>query len=429
MKATLESRFKDSKPLYSESEAKLEANRCLFCYDAPCIKACPVSIDIPEFIKKIASGNIRGAAKTILHVNPLGLSTSRVCPVEELCAGACVFNQHHDQPIQIGRLQRYAVEHALRWEMNSGKSLFKSTEKGNRKVALIGAGPASVSCAAYLAMAGIHPVIYEKENTPGGLNATGIAPYKLHSPDAIAEIEWISRLGIEIKTGVTIGVDVSVDQLLEDYHALFVGTGLGKDKFAGIQGETEPGVWGATELIRRIKMDDHFRLPDDLNQVIIIGGGNTALDIAHELALLGVQQVDIIYRRTSAEMPGYRHELIAARKSGARMMEKLKPVKIEKTVAEKLSLITEHTISGEQVRFDADWIVMAIGQENVAGKLIPQLQTDPKGRILVDPVTRRTSHPKIYAGGDCINGGKEVVNAVADGREAAYAMLKEFEMK
>ncbi|NQU68411.1 MAG: FAD-dependent oxidoreductase [Candidatus Marinimicrobia bacterium] len=427
MTTPLESRFQDAKPLYSESEARIEANRCLYCYDAPCVKACPVGIDIPGFIQQIASRNIRGAAKTILQVNPLGLSTSRVCPVEELCAGACVYHQHDSRPINIGRLQRYATEQALHWEMSSGKTLFTPEITGDRKVALIGAGPASISCAAYLAMAGVHPVIFEKDDKPGGLVTTGIAPYKLQSLDAVAEIEWLVRLGIEIRTGVTIGSDVTVDQLLTEYDALFVGTGLGKDTFPGIDGETETGVWGATELIRRIKADDHFQLPDDLNRVIIIGGGNTAIDIAHELALLGVPQVDIIYRRTVAEMPGYQHELVAARKSGVRMIEKAKPLSISRTSDGDLALNAEHTTSGEQIQFTADWIVMAIGQAKVAGRLIPQIETDNKGLVIVDPLTRRSSHPKIYAGGDCINGGKEVVNAVADGREAAFAMLKEFE--
>jgi len=423
-----ETRFTDAKPLYTESEARIESNRCLYCYDAPCVKACPAGIDIPGFIRKIATGNIRGAARTIFEVNIFGLSTARVCPVEELCVGACVYNYYDRRPINIGRLQRFATEYALRWEQENGKSLFTPKEKTERKVALIGAGPASLACAAYLALEGVRPVVFERDEFPGGLNTTGIAPYKMQSPDALAEIDWLCRLGVEIRTGVTVGDEVSIEQLLDEYDALFLGVGLGKDRFPGIEGETEEGVWGATALIREIKMNPDFRLPGGMRQALVIGGGNTAIDIAHELALLGVPQVDIVYRRTVAEMPGYRHELDAAKKSGVRMIERTRPLKISRAENGRLVLQAENTVSGEPVQFVADWIVFAIGQEKIADRLLPDIETDRKGRVKVDPQTCRTSHPGIYAGGDCINGGKEVVNAVADGRRAARAILRELQI-
>ncbi|NOZ03586.1 MAG: FAD-dependent oxidoreductase, partial [FCB group bacterium] len=375
----LETRFTDAKPLYTESEAWIESNRCLYCYDAPCVKACPAGIDIPGFIRKIATGNIRGAARTIFKVNLFGLSTARVCPVEELCAGACVYNYYDRRPINIGRLQRFATERAIRWEEESGKALFVPKAPVNRKVALIGAGPASLACAAYLALEGVRTVVFERDEFPGGLNTTGIAPYKMQSPDALAEIEWLRRLGIEIRTGVAVGSEVSVEQLRDEYDALFLGVGLGKDRFPGIEGETEDGVWGATDLIRKIKIDPDFQLPAGIRQAIVIGGGNTAIDIAHELALLGVPQVDIVYRRTVGEMPGYRHELDAAKKSGVRMIERTRPLKISRAKDGQLILHAEHTVSGEPVRFVTDWIVFAIGQEKIAGRLLPDIETDHKG--------------------------------------------------
>ncbi|MEE8336243.1 MAG: NAD(P)-binding protein [Candidatus Neomarinimicrobiota bacterium] len=200
----LETSFQEVKPLYSHAEAALEAHRCLFCFDAPCIKACPAEIDIPAFIKKIATGNIRGSAKKILEPNLLGLSTGHVCPVEELCAGACVYNDYNSRPINIGRLQRYSVEKALELENHNGRLMFEPKPLGNRKAALIGGGPASLACAAYLRLAGVKVTIYEKNSRAGGLNITGIAPYKMQISNAAREIEWLLNFGLDIKTGVEI---------------------------------------------------------------------------------------------------------------------------------------------------------------------------------------------------------------------------------
>ncbi len=425
----LETRFQEAKPLLTEAEAAIEANRCLYCYDAPCIKACPTGIDIPTFIKKIASGNVVGAAGTILRSNLLGYSTGRVCPVEELCAGACVFNQYNGEPIQIGRLQHYAVSQALKWELERGKSLLNAPAPDCGKVALIGAGPASLACAGTLVLEGVQTIIYEKDDLPGGLNTTGVAPYKMPATEALAEAEWITSLGVKIHYGVTIGHDVTVEKLLDDFDALFVGTGLGSDQFPGIPGERKEGVWGATELIRKIKNDGSFQLPEDLKKVIVVGGGNTAIDIARELALLGIPQVDIVYRRTEVEMPGYAHELKAARQVGVRLLERIQPVQIVSAGPRDLVFHGQNTVDGSLVEIPTNWVVMAIGQKKVAGSLVPMLETDGKGRIVVDLETGRTSHPRIFAGGDCVNGGKEVVNAVAGGQAAARAMLADFKEK
>ncbi|MCK5330885.1 MAG: glutamate synthase, partial [Candidatus Marinimicrobia bacterium] len=232
----LEQNFSEAKPLYTESEARIEANRCLYCYDAPCTAACPAGIDIPAFIRKIASGNIRGAAKTIFEVNLLGVTTAQVCPVEELCAGACVYNKDNVPPINIGRLQRFAAEKALQWEQDKNKTLFSPENQTDRKVALIGAGPASLACAGHLTLMGVKSIIYEKHDLPGGLNVTGIAPYKLFTEEALEEIEWLEQFGFEIKTGMEVGSDISIDHLLENFDAVFLGAGLGRDKLPGIPG-------------------------------------------------------------------------------------------------------------------------------------------------------------------------------------------------
>ncbi len=420
----LEQKFKEAKPLYTESEAGIEANRCLYCYDAPCTAACPASIDIPGFIRKIASGNLRGAAKTIFEVNLLGVTTAQVCPVEELCAGACVYNKDNVPPINIGRLQRFATEKALQWERDKNNTLFSPENLTDRKVALIGAGPASLACAAQLTLAGVKSIIYEKHDLPGGLNVTGIAPYKLFTEVALEEIEWLEQFGFEIRTGVEVGHDMSIEHLLENFDAVFLGAGLGRDKLPGIPGEDAAGVWGATDLIRKIKNDREYKLPEQLKTVNVIGGGNSAIDIARELALLGVPEVNIVYRRTIAEMPGYCHELAAARQEGVRMFEQAVPVEI--IANDRLVLHTKHKLTGEPQQFESDWIVLAIGNERDAGQLLPGLDIDEKGCVVIDPDTMKTSIAKIYAGGDCINGGKEVVNAVADGRDAAWSMLQEW---
>ncbi len=420
----LETKFHDVKPLYSVSEAEIEANRCLFCFEPPCIKACPTEIDIPGFIRKIASGNIRGSAETIFRSNILGTSTSRVCPVEESCSGACVYNDLDNKPIQIGRLQRFATHKAMELEIKTDRPLFLPSEAVDKKVALIGAGPASLSCAAYLALEGVQSIIYEKNNLPGGLNTTGVAPYKLMAEDALDEVQWLSKYGVQIQTGIEIGQDFTLSQLLDENDAVFLGIGLGQDTFPGIKGEDLDNVWGATELIKKIKNDSNFELPIEVKKVVIIGGGNTAIDISRELAILGVSEVDIVYRRTENVMPGYKHELIHAREYGVRLLESYIPKEILKGSDGRLQLLTQKTNSSTESIHNADWIVMAIGQLKFAGEIIPELDLDDSGCVIVDETTKETSIQNLFAGGDCINGGKEVVNAVADGRDAAHAMLK-----
>jgi len=416
----LESRLEDAKPRYDKGEALAEANRCLFCYDAPCIAACPTAIDIPKFIKQIASDNLRGSARTILSANMLGVSCARVCPVEELCAGACVYNDFNHQPIEIGRLQRYATELALADESAGGRKLFEPKPRNGKKVALIGAGPASLACAAHLALAGVEAVIFERDRLPGGLNTTGVAPYKLKAEDALDEVDWLLSHGAELRCGVAVGRDVTFEELQRQYDAVFIGVGLGRDRLLGFEGD---GVWGATALIRAIKNDAAFQLPPQTRAAVVIGGGNTAIDIARELAMLGVPDVTMVYRRGRADMSGYDHEMKAAKIHGVQLAEQFQPDGAVHRDGRLRAARFKHAATGETAEFPCGLLALAVGQEKWAAALGADLALNPNGTVVVDPQTRRASLKNVYAGGDCVNGGKEVVNAAADGREAAFAML------
>jgi dihydropyrimidine dehydrogenase (NAD+) subunit PreT len=423
----LEERLPDLKPLYGDAEAVAEANRCLYCADAPCIQACPTGIDIPTFIRKIGTGNLTGSARTILSANILGYSCGRVCPVEVLCAGACVYNAWHRPPIQIGRLQRYATEKALA----AGKRVFEKKPPTGRKIALVGAGPASLAAAALLAIEGHEATIFERRASPGGLNTFGIAPYKMHADDALFEIEWLLGFGVTIKSGVAVTADgkgvneVAASRLLADYDAVFLGLGLGADQPLGIPGEDGPGVIGASELIRRLKGDAGFRV-DGVRRAVVVGGGNTAIDAAHELKLLGVPHVTMVYRRSEAEMSGYAHELNHARKDGVSLLENRVPVSVVRAAngsvsGLKLAPAREgKRIPAPEEEIPADLVAVSIGQKGATQVALafPGVALDAKGRVVVDPKTHRTGNPKVWSGGDCVNGGKEVVNAAAEAKIA-----------
>jgi dihydropyrimidine dehydrogenase (NAD+) subunit PreT len=426
-----ENELGDQKPLYTPAEARAEADRCLYCADAPCIKACPTTIDIPTFIKKIASENIRGSARTILEQNILGYSCARVCPVEVLCVGACVYNGWHRAPIAIGRLQRFATE---TWTDGSSgeRPLFVPKAKTGKKVALIGAGPASLACAAELALEGHTAVLFEKRATPGGLNTTGIAPYKLHAGDALHEVDWVVSLGVEVRTGVEIGRDIDGPKLLAEYDAVFVGVGLGTDSKLGLPGEDGPGVHGATAWIEKMKLDAGRPHDHKLGRVVVIGGGNTAIDMARECAQLGAQRVTMIYRRTVSEMSGYAHELESARKEGVTLLTETLPVAFERDPKGRLVGIriakTQQgkPVSGSERSLGCDSAGIAIGQSKLRAiaEALPGVTLDGRGCVVADPLTGATGNEKVWSGGDCINGGKEVVNAVADGRNAARDLMR-----
>ncbi len=420
----LEERFEDKKPLYNLSEAVAEANRCIYCVDAPCIKACPTSIDIPTFIRKIATGNVKGAARTILQQNLLGESCGQVCPVEVLCAGDCVYNTWGREPIQIGRLQHYAVTTTLQKD----PKLFSRKAPTGKKIACVGGGPASIALAGWLALEGHEATIFERKAIPGGLNTLGIAPYKMKGDKALREIAWVLSFGgVTIKTGIEIveGAagegQVSASDLLRDYDAVFLGLGLGPDSALSIPGEDGPGVVGATAFIERLKADPKLTL-DGVKRAVVVGGGNTALDAVHELTLLGVD-ASMVYRRSRAAMSGYAHELEWARSDGAKLVEDRVPALVVREGSTLKALRVAPAKDGKPIAgaqaedLSCDLIVVAIGQSRATGVALafPGVKLDNKGRVVVDPATHRTGNEKVYS-------GKEVVNAVAEARVAARAI-------
>jgi glutamate synthase (NADPH/NADH) small chain len=433
----LEQRFTESKPAYSTAEAVAEANRCLYCVDAPCVKACPTGIDIPTFIHKISTGNVAGAARTIFKENLLGASCARVCPVEVLCVGACVYNAWGREPIAIGRLQRYATETSLE-ARGLAKLLPARKASTGKKVALVGAGPASIAAAGLLALEGHRAVLFEKKRYPGGLNTLGVAPYKQTGAAALEEIRQVFELGdIELRLGVEVVAEaagegqVSAGQLLEDHDAVFLGLGLGADSALGAPGEEGPGVYGAVALIERIKADPTLTLTG-VRRAVVVGGGNTAIDIAHELKLLGVGDVAMVYRRGERDMPGYAHELAHARKHGVRLVEHRVVTRFERgTDGQLLGVHLARAENGKAAPGDEEFlacqlVAIAIGQATASqvAKAFPGVEVDEKGRVVVDAKTYRTGHPKVWSAGDCVNGGKEVVNAVQEAKLAVRDMLR-----
>ncbi len=423
----LEERFSDTNPALSKSQALVEANRCLYCFDAPCIDACPTGIEIPEFIGKIATDNLKGSAKKILSANILGFSCARVCPVEVLCEGACVYNAMGQPAIDIGRLQRYATDYAY----EHGVQFFEAGEATGKRVALVGAGPASLACAHELTRLGHEAVIFEADNVPGGLNTTGIAPYKLNVEDSLREVSYVAEIGIEIRHGVAVGKDIQFSELEAQFDAVFIGVGLGMDGWLKLDGDQLEGVVGALDLIRDIKLTAGFQLPEGLRNAVVIGAGNTAMDAVRELLGLGVPSVTMLYRRDQTVMSGYAHEWSAARQSGASVVWRGSPVAFEGTdgrlTGVRYSCNTADTsdpnyFEGER-SVPADLVAVAIGQEKLATLLssIDGLELD-WGRVITDPETGQTGNPSYFSGGDCANGGKEVVNAVAEGKRAAVGI-------
>lgn len=310
MTKLLQRNFVELTSRMTKNEAMEEANRCLYCYDAPCIKACPTSIQIPNFIKKIASGNMKGSATTILEANPIGASCARVCPTEELCEGACVLNSS-TKPIKIGELQRYATD----WAMETGAQLFKKGESNGLKVAIIGAGPAGLSAARELSRFGYSVTIYEAEAKAGGLGSYGIVSFRLPNEVADWEVEQIVKLGVNIQTNTTVGIDISAEDILAQYDSVILAVGMGAVPHLGIEGEDLLGVHDAIEFVKQTKVG---ALPTDLvgKRVAVIGAGNTAIDGATCAVRLGADNVKILYRRTQKEMTAYKFEFEFAKQDG-----------------------------------------------------------------------------------------------------------------
>jgi glutamate synthase (NADPH/NADH) small chain len=309
-----------------------------------------------------------------------------------------------------------------------------------KKVACIGAGPASLAFAGYLALEGHEAVIIEKRSVAGGLNTTGIAPYKLHAHDALHEVEFVKNLGVDVQTGVEVGTEdgpgnVSAKKLLETYDAIFIGVGLGADSKLGIPGEDGPGVWGATQWIESMKLEMTKAKREEIagKRVLVIGGGNTAIDVASECAQLGAADVAMVYRRGVADMSGYKHEMDGGRKEGVRLVTHAQPVAFVRDGSGKLTGLRVKRTDGDKSEYDipCDLAALAIGQSKLreVAKELPGVELDAKGCVVADAKNGATGNPKVFAGGDCINGGKEVVNAVADGRNAARTLLARWGQK
>lgn len=418
----LEAKFADKYPPLTRSEAEFESARCLYCYDAPCIKSCPTSIDIPTFIRKIATGNLRGSARTILEANLLGASCAKVCPVEVLCESTCVYTGWDREAIPIGRLQRYAMDHAR------STDLLPKHESNGKSVALVGAGPASLACAGTLALAGYRAVLFERNEVPGGLNSTGVAPYKLRADAALDEVAFIEELGVEMKLGVSVGADVTAAQLLEEFDAVFLGPGLGDDSKLGVAGEDGAGVIGAVAWIRQMKLDASASV-DGVTRALVVGGGNTAIDVARELRGLGVESVTMSYRRDRGSMSAYEHELSQGLDEGVTIAECSAVREIVRDeagalVGARLVRTDDGAPTDEDIGImPADLVVVAIGQAKLhaLATQFDGVECDDRGRIVVSE-DFATGNPRVFAGGDAVNGGMEVVNAVHDGQAAARAI-------
>ncbi len=409
-------------------EAKIEANRCLYCYDAPCITACPTHIDIPRFIKQIASDNLTGSAKTILNANALGHSCARACPVEVLCEGACVYHDWQEKPIAIAQLQRRATDYLN----EKGINPFTPGPDNGQRVAVVGAGPAGLACAAYLRRLGYPVTLFDKQTLPGGLNTFGIAEYKMGQKVSLDEVKRIFALGVDVKLGVEVGRDIPIDRLLSDFKALFIGVGLGETQSLGIPGENLKGVWDALSFIRCVK-NRNLRPLGKSKCTIVIGAGNTSIDAVTQSRRTGAQRVIMAYRRSESEMGAYGFEYALAKSDGAEFLWNSSPVRIlgkgkvsgvefvkTKTVAGRLK-----TVPNSHFQIPCDRVIKAIGQtKHFALAKALDLKQASDGRIEVEPETLRSSHPRVFAGGDAINGGKEVVNAAADGKRAAWAIHK-----
>ena len=395
-------RFPDLHPAFDSNQALTEANRCLNCFDAPCAAACPTHIDVPRFIKKITTQNLMGSALTILDANVLGASCSRVCPVEVLCEGACVMLRYNKQPIAIGRLQRHAMDHF--WERGAHLPA-KSSRKRSQKIICVGAGPASLACAAELAQQGFAVTVLEQRPLPGGLNTYGVAEYKLRAPDSLREIAMIGELGVEFRFGVSIEHESDLAALEKDYDAIFIGIGLGNMHELRIPGaEHNVNVVDALEFIARYKTGSNLTVG---NNVVVVGAGNTAIDAANAARRLGAAHVTIVYRRTASEMPAFGFEYEHAKQEGVIFEWLAQPVAIHTDPALGHIVSLECSRMGSNFQLLCDMVIPAIGQTPL-------------------PLLERCRGPKYYSGGDCTNGGREVVDAVADGKRAALAIANSF---
>lgn len=432
----LVARFPEIHPPLDAAGALTEANRCLYCFDAPCTAACPTHIDVPRFIKKIAQENLRGSALTILAANILGASCARVCPVDVLCEGACVMHRYNKQPIEIGRLQRHAMDAFF-----ADGAEIPSRAGGQRqgRVACIGAGPASLAFAAELRQRGFGVTVFESRPLPGGLNTYGVAEYKLRASDSLREVEMIRRLGVEFRFGERIETEQDLASLEQEFDFLFLGIGLGAMRELRIPGSEHRRVVDALKFIADYKTGAELSVGE---RVVVIGAGNTAIDAARAALRLGAEEVRMVYRRDEANMSAFRFEYENAKLEGVRFHWWLQPDSIVLSDGGKQIRAIRCTrveskdngelraVGGTEEEFACDMVIPAIGQS----PLLEFLQSCrgvglDEGRVAVDRRTGQTANPKYFAGGDCVNGGREVVDAVADGKRTAIAVAELLEKK
>jgi len=423
--------FQDLHPPFEPQAAVIESNRCLNCFDAPCTTACPTHIDVPRFIKKIASGNLRGSALGILEANVLAASCSRVCPVQVLCEGACVMHRYNKQPIAIGRLQRFAMDS---FHANGGALPKQSHEEHSQKIACLGAGPASLAAAAELKQRGYQVTVFDKRPQPGGLNTYGVAEYKLPLPDSLREIKLIEDLSVQFRFGVEVGRDIPIEDLEKQFDFIFLGVGLGAMHKLDIPGGDHPAVIDALEFIANYKT---ARATSIQGKVVVIGAGNTAIDAANAAARLGANTVSILYRRTLTHISAFDFEYEHSVQEGVTFHWLTQPVAIH-TSNGKLSSVecmrmeiaadgSPRPVANSNFQIGCDLIIPAIGQSPLLNFLAQCNVRLEKGRVAVDRATGQTTNPKYFAGGDCVNGGREVVDAVAEGKRAGIAIAKALE--
>ena len=449
-----EQNFSDIHPPFDSRESALvEANRCLFCYDAPCTKSCPTEINIPKFIKQISTDNVKGSAHTIFISNIMGAGCSRVCPVEKLCEGACVFNLMEEPPIPIARLQRYATEQA----MEKNWKLFERKPSTGKKVAVVGAGPAGLSCAHVLSREGIDVTIFEKESKGGGLMTYGIAAYKVTPRFCEDEVNYITSLGgIEIKYDQELGKNCSLADLQKNYDAVYLGFGVGLARQLDIPGEELEGVVDAISFIYNIRAGGYAHVPVG-DKVVVIGMGMTAIDAATQAKRLGAKEVTIVYRRTQSEMPCTDAELDIAKLDGCRIIWLAAPQEIigdglpagpvspeasakaqatakagkVKNLICRVMELGEPDASGrrspvetaETFTLEVDMVIKAAGQIPFEEMVSSNQLQHAKGKISIG-INGATNIKGVFAGGDCVNGGKEVVDAVQAGKVGAKAIVE-----
>ncbi|HMO62727.1 MAG TPA: NAD(P)-dependent oxidoreductase [Ferruginibacter sp.] len=431
-KEQYEQNFSDIHPPFETKDAALvEANRCLFCYDAPCTKSCPTGIDVPKFIKQITTDNIKGSAHTIFVSNIMGAGCSKVCPVEKLCEGSCVYNLMHEDPISIAKLQRYSTEKA----MENNWQLFERKKSTGKKVAIVGAGPAGLSCAHVLSREGVDVTIYEKEAKGGGLMTYGIAAYKVTPQFCEDEVNYITGIGgIEIKYNQELGKDISLEELQKNYDAVYLAIGVGLARQLEIPGEDLQGVEDAISFIYNLREKGYSAIPVG-DKVAVIGMGMTAIDAATQAKRLGAKEVTMVYRRTENEKPCTQVELDIAKLDGCEIIWLAAPKeikgngKVEQLVCSVMELGEPDASgrrspvdTGKTFTLDVDMVIKAAGQMPFE-KLVSDSSLENKGGKITVKDKAATNIKGVFAGGDAVNGGKEVVDAVQAGKDGAAAII------